>query len=278
MDDINILWADDEIELLRPQILFLEQRGYKVETVTNGHDALEECSDRNTIDVLFLDESMPGMTGLETLAKIKAIRPNLPVVMITKNEAENIMEEAIGSQISDYLIKPVNPNQILLTLKKLIDNKRLVAEKTNSSYQREFQKIFSDINSGLDFDAWEQTYQRIINWEIKFDDANTGEMAEILAMQKREANSAFSKYFNSNYLEWLKEDSEGPVLSHDVLRKKLFPAINNDKPSVLLVLDNLRMDQWHAIKPGLMKTRRAVKTNLNPSSLVPFQNAFSKIP
>ena len=162
MDNIKILWADDEIHLLKPQLLFLEKKGYNVITVTNGHDALEEIEENNDFDVVFLDESMPGLTGLETLEKIKVTAPSLPVVMITKNEAEDVMEEAIGAQIADYLIKPVNPNQILLTLKRLIDNKRLVREKTNSDYQQEFRQLMMEINSGLDFKSWVDTYQKII--------------------------------------------------------------------------------------------------------------------
>ena len=162
MDKIRILWADDEIDLLRPQIMFLESKGYELVTVTNGHDAVDECSTGNEFDVVFLDESMPGINGLETLTRIKQINPNLPIVMITKNEAETVMEEALGSQITDYLIKPVNPNQIWLTLKKILDNKRLVREKTSSDYQQEFRQIFMQLQSGMDYIEWVEIYQKII--------------------------------------------------------------------------------------------------------------------
>ncbi|GAB5551544.1 MAG: PglZ domain-containing protein [Saprospiraceae bacterium] len=248
MDQITILWADDEIDLLKPQLLFLEKRGYQVITVTNGYDALEEIEENKAIEVVFLDESMPGLTGLETLPKIKEIRPHIPVVMITKNEAENVMEEALGSQISDYLIKPVNPNQILLSLKKLIDNKRLVREKTSSDYQQEFRQILMQINSGLNHEEWVDIYRRIINWEIKIDQSNSTEMADILAMQKQEANIAFSKYVIKNYLKWTTGD-EGPVKSNNLLRSKVFPKVNQDKPTFFLLLDNLRYDQWKIIQP-----------------------------
>jgi len=192
MSDAKILWADDEIDLLKPHLFFLEKKGYELITVTNGNDALDEIEAQNDLDVVFLDESMPGLTGLETLAKIKALRPNIPVVMITKNEAENIMEEAIGAQIADYLIKPVNPNQILLTLKKIIDNKRLVHEKTASDYQMEFRKIMMDIQMVNSIDEWAQTYKHIINWELKLEDSNVDQMGDILSMQKNEAsNSSF---------------------------------------------------------------------------------------
>lgn len=250
MDNIKILWADDEIDLLKPQLMFLEKKGYDIIKVTNGHDALEECETNNDIDVVFLDESMPGISGLETLSRIKQIQPHLPVVMITKNEAEDVMEEAIGSQIADYLIKPVNPNQILLSLKKIIDNKRLVREKTSSDYQQEFRQIFMDINSALDYEEWVEVYRKIISWEIKIDDSNSSEMAEILAMQKKEANAAFSKYIAQHYLDWLKAES-GPIMSHNLLRTKVFPQLQEKEPAILLLLDNLRYDQWKVIEPIL---------------------------
>lgn len=191
MEKIKILWADDEIDLLKPQILFLKSKGYDVVTVSNGYDALEEVQNDNAIDVVFLDESMPGLTGLETLTKIKATNNNLPVVMITKNEAEHVMEEAIGSQIADYLIKPVNPSQILLSLKKTMDNKRLVREKASSDYRQEFRQISMQISMGLDEEEWVDTYRKIINWELKLEASATTEMSDILGMQKAKPTKNF---------------------------------------------------------------------------------------
>lgn len=255
MDKITILWADDEIDVLRPQLLFLENKGYDVITVTNGYDALEECEENGDIDVVFLDESMPGLTGLETLAKIKEAYPSLPVVMITKNEAENVMEEAIGAQISDYLIKPVNPNQILLSLKKIIDNKRLVREKTSSDYQREFRQISMEINRGLDYQEWVDIYRSIIGWEIKIDESNSVGMADILSMQKSEANAEFSKYVAKNYINWVQHNS-GPVMSNSLMRSKIFSQMSADRPTIMLLLDNLRYDQWKVIEPILSELYR----------------------
>ncbi len=249
MDKIKILWADDEIDLLKPQLLFLKQKGYEVVTVTNGHDAIEEIEQDDTIDVVFLDESMPGMTGLETLPRIKELRPHIPIVMITKNEAEDIMEEAIGSQISDYLIKPVNPNQILLTLKRLVDNKRLVREKTALDYQKDFRKIFMEINSGLNINEWVEIYKKIIHWELQLDQTNTVEMSEILGQQKEEANSEFSKFVGKNYLNWIKNPQNAPTMSHNLMRDKILPHVKPDIPTVMLLLDNLRYDQWKVIEP-----------------------------
>ncbi len=247
-DQINVLWADDEIDLLKPQLLFLKQKGYQVTTVTNGYDALEEVKEKN-FDVVFLDESMPGLTGLETLSKIKEDYPSLPVVMITKNEAEHVMEEAIGSQISDYLIKPVNPNQILLSLKKIIDNKRLVREKTSSDYQQEFRQLFMKINSGLNTQEWVETYRKIIGWELKIDDANSVEMGDILAMQKAEANKEFSKHVERNYLSWVREEEGSPLMSNRLLRERVLPHITEERPTVMVLLDNMRFDQWKVIEP-----------------------------
>ncbi len=250
MDKIKILWADDEIDLLKPHTMFLEKKGYEVVTVTNGHDALEECEKNRDIDVVFLDESMPGLTGLETLAKIKDIQPNLPVVMITKNEAEHVMEDAIGQQISDYLIKPVNPNQILLTLKKLIDNKRLVSERTTQDYQQNFRELFMQIQSGLNYEEWVDVYKKLISWELRLDATGSDDMGEILATQKAEANTEFSKFIVKNYPDWLgaKRD-KAPTMSYNLLKNKIFPHVGDGIPTVALLLDNLRFDQWKVIEP-----------------------------
>ncbi len=252
MDKIKILWADDEIDLLKPQLFFLEKKGYDVITVSNGHDAIEEYDANRDIDVVFLDESMPGLTGLETLSRLKATNPALPVVMITKNEAETIMEEAIGAQIADFLIKPVNPNQILLSLKKIIDNKRLVREKTSSDYQQEFRNILMEINSGLDLEGWIRVYKSIVNWELKIDASQSEGMREILAMQKQEANKEFSKFVSKNYMKWMDNlDAKQPVMSPHIMMEKVFPLMQDDVPTVMLLLDNLRYDQWKVIEPVL---------------------------
>jgi len=247
MDSIKILWADDEIDLLKPQLKFLESKGYTLVPVSNGRDALDQITEDKSIDIVFLDESMPGMTGLEVLPEIKKMRSNIPVVMITKNEEEDVMEEAIGSQISDYLIKPVHPNQILLTLKKLIDNKRLVREKTSTDYQQEFRQILMEINSHLNYDEWMDIYKRIINWELRLSATQSDQMSDILVMQKSEANNAFSKFIDRNYLGWMKAN-DGPVMSHNLLQNKLLPLLD-EKPTYFFLLDNLRYDQWMILEP-----------------------------
>lgn len=252
MDKIKILWADDEIDMLKPHLLFLQAKGYEVVTATNGHDAVEiYLEEGNDIDVIFLDESMPGLTGLEALPRIKEINAHVPVVMITKNEAEHVMEEAIGSQISDYLIKPVNPNQILLTLKKIIDNKRLVREKTAMDYQQEFRQIFLQITGGLNQVEWVDAYKKIVGWELRLDN-NQAEVGDILSQQKQQANTEFSKFVGKNYFEWVDKNKEvGPVMSHSMMRKHIFPHVAQGMPTIVLLLDNLRYDQWKVIEPIL---------------------------
>ncbi len=247
-DKIKILWADDEIDLLKPQLFFLNKKGYEVETVTNGHDALDYLDNNNDVDIIFLDESMPGITGLETLTEIKSKNSAIPVVMITKNEAENLMEEAIGSQIDDYLIKPVNPNQILLTLKKIVDNKRLVNQKTATDYQQEFRNILMDIQNNPNYDEWVDIYKKIIGWELRLDDSDNDQMKEILSIQKSEANKEFFRYVSKNYLDWM-DNEEGPTLSHQLLKKSVFPFLKDSQSNVFVLLDNLRYDQWKIIKP-----------------------------
>src|SRR5690606_10844782 len=201
MNNINILWVDDEIDLLKPHILFLEKKNYTVTTCKSGTEAIEILEDKN-FDIVFLDENMPGLTGLETLNEIKERRDNLPVVMITKSEEEYIMEEAIGNKIADYLIKPVNPNQILLSLKKNLDHSRLVSEKTTSNYQQEFRKIAMDLAMVNTFEEWVNLYQKLIYWELQLEDIEDVGMVEILESQKTEANSQFGKYIEKNYFKW----------------------------------------------------------------------------
>jgi len=275
MSNIKILWADDEIEMLKPQLFFLEKKGYEVVTVSNGHDALDVFDEQKDIDVVFLDESMPGITGLETLARLKQVNANVPIVMITKNEAENLMEEAIGSQIDDYLIKPVNPNQILLTLKRLTDNQRLVSEKTMTDYQVEFRQILMEINSGLDKEGWVDIYKKIIGWELKLDASQTTEMQDILQMQKNEANAEFSKFIGKNYERWFEQQDEAPVMSQNLLKEYLFPKIKPGQPTFLFLLDNLRFDQWKIIEPEVSKMFR-VEEEKHFYSILPTSTQYSR--
>jgi len=249
MNVAKILWVDDEIESLKSQILFLENKDYEVVTKTNGYDAIEFVKS-NIIDVVLLDESMPGISGLEVLQQIKAINNNLPVVLITKNEAENIMDEAIGSQISDYLIKPVNPNQVWLSLKKLIDNKRLIAERTTSAYQQEFQKLFMALNDNPNHYQWMDIYKKLVYWELEMQKSDSPEMQDVFNTQKQEANNEFFKFVSKNYASWVSPKSDdGPIMSHNLLKLKVFPHLQKNSSLFFILVDNLRFDQWKTIQP-----------------------------
>lgn len=250
MQKYRILWADDEIDLLKPHILFLEGKGYDITPVNSGSDALEEI-DHGTFDLVFLDENMPGMNGLETLNYIKGTHPFLPVVMITKNEAEEIMEEAIGSKITDYLIKPVNPNQILLAVKKILDQKSLISEKTNVNYQREFQQLSSALGDVNDHHDWADLYKQLVYWDMEIGSSEDKSMKEVLSMQWAEADGYFCEFVENNYQRWIQEPkSPRPMLSHRVLQKKVFPEVG-EEPLFLIVIDNLRYDQWEILEPDI---------------------------
>lgn len=248
MEKINIVWADDEIELLKPHILFLKEKGYEVMTANNGKDALDLIR-QNPVDLVLLDENMPGLSGLETLTKIKNERADLPVVMITKSEEESIMEDAIGSKISDYLIKPVNPKQILLAIKKNLDTKRLVSEKTTSGYQQEFRNIGMTLSDKLSFDEWVEVYKKLIFWELELERSGDTSMKEILQMQKTDANAQFFKFIENNYLQWLKGTVKAPNLSHTLFKNTVNPLLDKEGPLFLILIDNLRYDQWKILQP-----------------------------
>jgi len=249
MDKISLLWADDEIELLKPHVLFLEQKGYEVSTARSGDEALDLAKEKS-FDVVLLDENMPGLSGLETLSRLKALKNEVPVIMITKSEEERIMDDAIGSKIADYLIKPVNPNQILLSLKKTLDNRRLVGEKTNTSYRQAFQEIGIMLNSDLNWKEWTELYKKIVYWELEIDKSPDKSMLEIVRMQKLEANNSFFKFIEKNYVNWLNgKDKNAPTMSHNLVRNKLIPELDKNPSVFFIVIDNLRYDQWKIIQP-----------------------------
>ena len=270
----TILWVDDEIENLQSQKLFLENKGYKVHTRTNGFDAVDFVKD-NTLDIVLLDETMPGITGLETLQKIKEVS-NIPVVMITKNETENLMEEAIGSQITDYLIKPVNPNQVLLCLKKIIDNKRLVGEKTTSAYQQQFRNLFMALNSNPDYNEWMDIYKKLVYWELEMEKSNSPEMQEVFQTQKQEANTEFFKFISRNFANWISgKTNDAPVMSHTLFKQKILPQIEKNVPTFFILIDNLRLDQWKAIQPIFAESFRIVEEDTF-YSILPTATQYSR--
>jgi CheY-like chemotaxis protein len=267
MAKINVLWVDDEIGLLRPHIIFLEEKGYSVVTSNNGNEALE-ILDSQPFDIVLLDEQMPGMSGIETLILMKNKFPYLPVVMITKSEEETIMEDAIGSKISDYLIKPVHPKQILLSLKKNLDTKKLVSEKTTYTYQQEFRNIGMELTNNLNYQEWVDIYKKLVFWELELYDAQDESIMEILRMQKEEANVVFSKFIEANYINWINGSAEAkPVQSHTLIRDKIFPLLSNGTPLFMILIDNMRYDQWKIIQPIIENYYRVDREELYYSIL-----------
>lgn len=246
----RLLWVDDEIDLLKAHCIFLQKRGYEVATASNGRDAIELCRSEN-FDLVLLDENMPGLSGLETLSAIKDLHPDIPVVMVTKNEAEDLMDQAIGSKIDDYLLKPVNPMQILLTLKKNIHQREIVQEITTSGYRQDFGRIAMMADDASDSEAWKELYRRIVRWELQLEETNDGALSEMHQQQKEEANMAFGKYIRKNYEKWLADRENSPILSPDVFKHSVFPRLNEGRSVTVMVLDNFRYDQWRMLSQEL---------------------------
>lgn len=272
----RLLWADDEIELLNAHIIFLQSKGYEVVKVTNGPDAIEACT-REPFDLILLDENMPGLSGLETLTRIKEIHPSTPVVMVTKSEEEDIMEQAIGSKIADYLIKPVNPNQILLTLKKNIHSKEIVAEKANSAYQQNFGKLSMQISDARTIEEWKEVYKKIVYWELQLESADK-QMHEMLKAQKKEANNMFSRFVKKNYMEWMAAaNEERPLMSHDLFRERIFPILDSGKRVFLIIIDNFRYDQWRVLSEeigSMFNIEEELYTSILPTATQYARNAI----
>ena len=267
-----ILWADDEIDLLKPHILFLRAKGYEVVTVSNGRDALDAVAAR-PFDLVILDENMPGISGLETLTQIKIASPNVPVIMITKSEEENIMNQAIGNKIADYLIKPVNPNQILLSIKKNLHSSAIVSAQATNDYQQEFQRISMDINNASTITDWYDIYNKLVHWELKLSGAETN-MDELLQMQKTEANNAFAKFVKRNYETWI-TTPQHPLMSHEVFREKIFPLLDAGEKVFFIVIDNFRLDQWRMVSP-LLNEHFAVVDDSIYTSILPTATQYAR--
>lgn len=271
----KILWADDEIDLLKPHILFLKAKGYDVTTVSNGRDAIDAL-DREPFSLVLLDENMPGISGLETLDLINQGHPEVPVIMITKSEEENIMDQAIGNRIADYLIKPVNPNQILLSIKKNLHSREIVTEQTSSDYRQEFQHISGDINRAATMEEWMEVYRQLVRWELKLAETDNSSMEEMLLMQKRDANSNFCKFVKRNYEDWITGDNH-PLMSHEVFRRRVFPLLDNGDRVCFFLIDNFRLDQWKEIQPlvsEFFNVNEDLYTTILPTSTQYARNAI----
>jgi CheY-like chemotaxis protein len=275
MRTIKILWTDDEIEALKPHIIFLGEKGYEIDTCSNGNDTIDLVK-LNRYDLIFLDENMPGLSGIETLRLIREVRTDIPVVMITKSEEEDLMETAIGSEIADYLIKPVKPKQVLLAIKKILDQRRLVTEKTTTDYRQEFSRISNMISSASTYTDWAELYKKIVYWESELEKSTDTGMNEILKTQENEANNSFSKFMINNYLSWLKPDNQKkPLLSPALFTDKIFPQVQQQKPLFFILIDNLRYDQWKTISSELAGLYRIIEEEIY-FSILPTATQFSR--
>ncbi len=273
--NIQILWVDDEIDLLSAHIHFLELRGYTMRTATNGEDALELIQTID-FDLVFLDENMPGASGLEVLVKIKTMKPSLPVVMITKSEEENIMDLAVGASINDYLIKPVNPKQVLLSIKKHVHNRELVSERTTADYRMDFGEIGQLIGLAKTFSDWEQIYRRLTKWRLQIAQWSDPGILPVFEMQMDEANNEFGKFIKANYSRWFGVDSEQrPMMSHNLFRQQILPTVESEQHALVIIIDNLRFDQWKSIE-GLLSPYWRVEKELLFCSILPTSTQYAR--
>jgi CheY-like chemotaxis protein len=275
MRKIKILWTDDEVEALKPHILFLQEKGFEIDTCSNGTDTLDLVR-QNSYDLIFLDENMPGISGIETLRLIKEIRTDIPVVMITKSEEEEIMEAAIGSEIADYLIKPVKPKQIILVIMKILDQKRLFTEKTTTDYRQEFNRIGNMISAARNYSDWTELYRKLVFWQSELEKSSDPGMVEILKMQENEANNSFSKFVTKNYISWLdQKNSESPLLSPSLFSRKIFPQTDKNRPLFFILVDNMRYDNWKTIAAELTGMHRILEEEIY-YSILPTATQYSR--
>ena len=269
----RILWADDEIHLLKPYVIYLQEKGYEVIPVNNGQDAIDACREQQ-FDIVFLDENMPGLSGLEVLQEIKEAYPTLPVVMITKSEEEHIMEQAIGQKIADYLIKPVNPSQILLCLKKHIHQREIVEEHTNATYRQEFSDITYMIDTANTIEEWMAIERTLTRWELELENVDSA-MHDMLQMQREQANKTFAKFIARNYENWWSNPTTRPTMSQDLMKKYIFPLLDEGEKVFFVVIDNFRYDQWKIIQP-LLSEWFTVKDEQMYTSILPTATQYAR--
>ncbi len=265
----QILWVDDEIDLLQPYIIYLKNKGYELTTATNGEDAIDVL-DKTVPDIVFLDENMPGMTGLETLQEIKRLHPEVPVVMITKSEEEHIMEQAIGEKIADYLIKPVNPSQILLCLKKHIHQQEIVTEQVQQNYRQEWSDISYMIDTATTIEEWQAIERTLSKWDIELENSP---MRSLIDDQRTQANAAFAKWIAKNYEGWFA--GERPIMSQDVMKHSVFPLLDKGEKVLFCVIDNFRYDQWKTIQP-LISEFYTVQHEQQYTSILPTATQYAR--
>ena len=274
MQRYKILWVDDEIDLLKPYILYLEEKNYVVESFNNPFSLIEYIDNNNDYNLILIDENMPGKSGISLISDIKNKSSSVPIIMITKNEEENLMEEAIGSEISDYLLKPLNPNQLLISVKKVLENSVIIENKLKADYVNFFNELSSLIKNNKNYLDWFETYKKITEWEINLDKSNDNQISEMLISQKKEANKKFSEFIINNYSKWGLKNKNRPLMSNDLLKKKVFPHIKNEKIFFILI-DNFRYDQWKILEKKISKYF-FVKEEVPFLSILPTTTEYSR--
>jgi CheY-like chemotaxis protein len=271
-DSKRILWVDDEIEHLKSHIIFLEERGFKVTAVASGFDAVQEVK-RTAFDLVLLDEMMPGMDGLETMEQIKAINPNLPVVMITKSEEENLMNQAIGKQITDYLTKPVNPSQVLMAAKRILESKKIIQNQFTRDYVQQSNQLRNKLYGPMEAEDWIEAHRLLSTWDVEIDKNPDAGLSQMQADFRKECNVEFSKYFEKTYGRWLKS-KDHPVLSPQVVGEYVIPHLRKKQKVYFIVIDCMRYDQWLTIEPILAEYFQIEKDQY--FSILPTATPFSR--
>lgn len=270
----RILWVDDEIDLLKPHILYLEEKGYLVEKVSNGRDAVSTIG-KQSFDLILLDEMMPGLDGIATLREIKELRPEIPVIMITKNEEEWLMDEAISQKIANYLTKPVNPSQIFLVCKKILEEEKILGEKAASTYLVDFRQIEATLSADLEVNDWWELYLKLVHWQLELDDRKDLGLSTILDEQLKNADRKFTQFVIDHYLDWVHASPQDrPTLSVDVIERYITPSLLDGQKVFMLVIDCFRLDHALTILPDLQRHFN-VDTDFH-LSILPSATPFSR--
>jgi CheY-like chemotaxis protein len=245
----KILWVDDEIELLKSQILLLQNKGFIVIPAASGEEALAKVKEHD-FDLVLLDEMMPGMDGLATLAALRQLRPELSAIMATKNEKEELVEQALGQKIDDFLLKPLNPAQVLASCRRVLESRHLVEGQASREYLTQLNNLRNFDYPSLDWQGWCRHYQMLTEWDLRLSELPDQGLHQSHEDITKEANLEFGRFIEENYIHWL-HGSSRPILSTDLVERYLLPIMKNNQKCLLLILDCMRLDQWLLLEPYL---------------------------
>ena len=272
----KVLWADDEIELLRPHHLFLDEKGFKVTPVSNGEDALA-LVEKEDFDIVLLDEMMPGLDGLSTLEQLKELKPHVPVIMITKNEEERLMDEAIGKRIDDYLTKPVNPSQIFMACKKILDSRQIRQSRAGQDYVARAAQVREWLSGPVGWQTWVDVHRLLCEWEIEVAQLSDAGLRQMVEDQRRECNQEFCRFIENHYAAWVDDEDDSPPLSVDVVNEFVAPLLEGGRQVFFVIVDCLRLDHWMVMEPLLapyFNVRRNYHYSVLPTATPYSRNAI----